>query len=76
MTEEQKKWVLNMGSHDGTVMGRDSSREEYNSLEECKQVIDEAEKSWNDMGRRVWYADAYGPNGEKVTLREVSYYRS
>ena len=68
MAAEKKKWKLNMGCHDGTFASRDSSIEEYDSLNGCKEAVVKAEACWSEIGYFVRFADAYGPDGEKETL--------
>jgi len=69
------KWTLSMGCHKGTLMSRDNSTEKCDSLEQCRQRVVEAERSWARIGYYVWYADATGPNGEKIKLHQGTPYR-
>jgi hypothetical protein len=78
MAEENsadRKWRLNMGCHRGTLMSRDSNTEEYDSLEACKSAVASAEKFWASIGYFVWFANAYGPDGEQVQLHVGTSYR-
>jgi len=70
MPDDSKKWTLNMGCHDGTAKSRDSSTGEYDSLAECEDAVRKAEEFWTTIGRYVWHATAYGPNGEQEKLRD------
>jgi hypothetical protein len=76
MVEENKKWKLSLGCHRGTITSRDSGIEEYDSLEACKQAVAEAEKFWTQTGTFVWFATAFGPNGEEIKLHPGTPYKS
>ena len=72
---KNKKWQLSIGCHDGTLTGRDSELREFDSLEECKNNLKESERFWNSIGHFVWFATAYGPNGEELSLHPGTPYR-
>jgi hypothetical protein len=74
MAEPTGKWKLRMGLHRKTIDSRDTVDEEYDSLEDCKQAVDTAEKGWAGIGYFVWYAIAYGPKGEQIKLHEGTPY--
>ena len=65
-------WILNMGCHRGTLMSRDSIREEYASLADCQTAAMKKEKAWREIGYSVWFAYAIGPDMERVELRQGS----
>ena len=63
-TEQKQKWTLCSGCHRGTLMSRDSGAQEYDSLEACRQAVEDAEKSYRSIGYYVWYAYAIPPGGK------------
>ena len=63
-----------MGCHRKTIISRDASTEEYDSLEACKEAVASAERQWASMGYYVWFATAHGPSGEKVKLHDGTPY--
>lgn len=63
------KWTLRYGIHNGTFTSRDStSVPGLDSLEACRKEIRETEQYYRNMGYVIWWAQANGPNGEKVTV--------
>ena len=64
-----EKWILNIRCYRRTLISRDSGvTREYNSLEECKDALREPEEPWNSRGYSIRFANAIGPNGEKIVL--------
>ena len=71
---DDKPWTLNIGCHSGTLMSRDLTTEQYATLEDCRKKAIDKEAAWKRLGYYVWYATAIGPNGERVTLHDGTYY--
>ncbi len=76
MPEDGKQWTLSIGCHRKTLTSRDSTKKKYDSLEECRQAVQKLEKFYRSIGYFVWFANATGPNGEKVKLHEGTPYMS
>lgn len=70
------KWKLHFGTHRGTLMSRDASVEEYETLDKCRSFIARAEKDLADSGYVIWYAYAIGPDGQRVELHKEYPYSS
>lgn len=75
--EKTKKWVLQIGCHNGTITSRDSTSRMHGSFEECKADFEETKKLWDSFRNTfVWFAYAKGPDGENIKLCEGAHYRS
>lgn len=68
MAEDLKKWILHFGIHRGTLMSRDADRDDFDSLEECRERVQQLERDMRSIGYLIWYAYAVGPEGERVDL--------
>lgn len=65
------QWRLSAGIHMGTMMSRECKSVSYDSLEDCKKALQSLEKFCKDLGNcYIWFATAFGPNGEKIVLHE------
>jgi hypothetical protein len=71
-----KQWRLSIGIHKGTLMSRDTDNRTFNSLEECKRDVRQTEENMARIGYYIWFAKAYGPDGEEIKLHEGTPYRS
>lgn len=76
MAEQGTKWRLELGCHRGTIISRDSTSEDCETLEECRRRANEARRTWAGFGYQVWFATAVGPDGERITLLPSEPYQS
>ena len=74
LTARVKPWQLHLGCHRGTLMSRDADVDGYDTLEQCKNAVELAEKEYARLGYLVWYAYAVGPDGVRVKLHEGNPY--
>lgn len=75
MTENEEKWRLNIGCHNGTHISRDIETRTFNTLEDCRKNVAESEAAWKEIRYFVWFAKAMSPHGEEIKLHEGTPYR-
>lgn len=74
MAEKTTKWRLAWGIHGGTMLSRDSG-EDITDLESeaaCLQQAQELKAEFARLGYSLWFARAYGPNGEQVSFGSLT----
>ncbi|MDO8620652.1 MAG: hypothetical protein Q7R64_04910 [bacterium] len=72
--KKEKPWKLHIGCHRRTLMSRDTTVREHESLQDCRRDVVESEECWARLGYYVWYAYAVGSTGEKETLHAGTSY--
>ena len=55
-------------------MSRDSGTEDCESLQDCQERVDDAERFYRRIGYCIWFAVAISPTGEKITLHNGNPY--
>ena len=71
---EDKKFVLQIGCHRGTLVSRDNEAREFDTYEEAYVSYLESKAAWKRIGYMVWFADIVAPDGAKTHLESNPYY--
>ncbi|MDP3954498.1 MAG: hypothetical protein Q8Q06_03735 [bacterium] len=73
---EKKKWILKLGTHNGSLASRDASSEKHDSLRACEEIVEKLEEDLSGSGHFIWFAEAVGPDGKEHKLHPGTSYRS
>lgn len=70
---EGKKFVLNHGCHQGTLISRDSGIEEYDTYDEAYAAYIRHRDFYRSIGYMIWFAEIIAPDGTKTHLESNPY---
>ncbi|HSL46837.1 MAG TPA: hypothetical protein VK897_25595 [Anaerolineales bacterium] len=65
---EDKKFVLRIGRHRGSLMSRESTEKGYYSYEAAYMAYHAHRAFYRSIGYQVWFADIVAPDGTKTHL--------
>jgi hypothetical protein len=70
-----EEWMLTIGTHNGTLVGRDvADPVVLGSLEECKEHVKAARTQFVGLGQKIWFASVVGPDGKEQILEQDNLY--
>ena len=71
---EDKKFILSIGCHRGTLISRDSEMREFDTYDEAYNSYTESKKTWKRFGYMVWFSKIIAPDGIETNLESNAYY--